>query len=212
MKKIIACISLVFAMSAGVTALAEVKYDNVENSVTPIGDGYTTVLIEKNATEDGAPKETVFVDQNDSCFESTTQFLLKNTELADGTYGLADGTYTVKMGGHATAAPISDTFTISSDEKITVNAEIMGREFAADGTYSIGCKATADLKNAAYLVITATKTTPADGEGGEATTITKTAYFPTNWSGTGEVNLGVKITKIPDYITDITVGLSNVNK
>lgn len=195
MKKIIACISLVFAMSAGVTALAAVEYDNVGNSVTPIGEGYKTVLIEKDATAD-APKETVFVDQNDSGFESSTSFLLKGNELTDGTY-------TVKMGGHATAAPISDTFTITSVVEKTTKMTIQNRvvdEIAK--TYQIGVFDTVVADDCQYVVVEATKTV------GEQTE-TKAGYFSTGFSGPGEVAFAAKIINIPDTVV-VEVSYSNI--
>ena len=110
MKKIIACISLVFAMSAGVTALAA-DADYVKDGNSYSGDipaGYTTVLIEKDAVGD-TPSEIVYVDQSDDDGLGTTvNFLLKGEKLADGTY-------TVKLGGHDTYDLTTKKFTISSE-------------------------------------------------------------------------------------------------
>ena len=193
MKKIIACISLVFAMSAGVTALADVEYDKDTNSVTPIGEGYKTVLIEKDATAD-APKETVFVDQNDSGFESSTDFLLKGDKLADGTY-------TVKMGGHETAAPISDTFIITSIKEKTVEMTIQNKVDDKDAdTYQIGVFDTVVANDCQYIVVEATRT---------ADSLTKYGYFETGFTGDGNVAFAAKITGIPDGV-NVKVSYTNV--
>ena len=193
MKKIIACISLVFAMSAGVTALADVEYDKDTNSVTPIGEGYKTVLIEKDATAD-ATKETVFVDQNDSGFESSTSFLLKGNELTDGTY-------TVKMGGHATAAPISDTFIITSFKEKTVEMTIQNKVDDKDAdTYQIGVFDTVVANDCQYIVVEATRT---------ADSLTKYGYFETGFTGDGNVAFAAKITGIPDGV-NVKVSYTNV--
>lgn len=185
MKKIIACISLVFAMSAGVTALAaDATYTKDTNDVAIDATGYTTVLIED------AADNIWYVDQNDSGLGSTAKFLMK----ADP----ADGTYTVTLGGSSTAAATTSTFTITSRQPIVKAVEVMGKEYAADGaTYSIGCKATATLEECAYVVVTAVKDSA-----------TKVAYYETNFTGEGEVNIGVKITDVPSDV-NVTVGLSD---
>ena len=98
MKKILACMSLVFVLSAGATALAA---ENVIDSGAYTKEGNTldvalagathknTILITKNGVSgsDGI----VFADQNDDTFVGvTTGFLLKGESLDPGTY-------TVKM-------------------------------------------------------------------------------------------------------------------
>ena len=188
MKKIIACISLVFAMSAGVTALAaDATYSDADNSASIDATGYTTVLIED------ASSNILYVDQNDSGLGSTAKFLLKGTDK------LADGTYTVKLGGSSTAAASTSTFTISSVQPVVKAAEVMGKELSADGeSYSIGCKAEATADECAYVVITAVK-------GG----VTKTVYKESGFSGEGDINLAIKITEIPEDV-EVTVGVSDI--
>ena len=186
MKKIIACISLVFAMSAGVTALAaDATYSDADNSASIDATGYTTVLIED------AADNIWYVDQNDSGLGSTAKFLMK----ADP----ADGTYTVTLGGSSTAAATTSTFTITSRQPIVKAVEVMGKEYAADGeSYSIGCKAEATADECAYVVITAVK-------GG----VTKTVYKESGFSGEGDINLAIKITEIPEDVK-VTVGVSDI--
>ena len=105
MKKIIACISLVFAMSAGVTAMAE-TVDNTDlaadNTVTVTPDvTYNTVLI---TNEDD---DIVYVNQNDEGYTASTAaaFLLKS----DAGYG----TYTMKRGSANGVALADVTLTVS---------------------------------------------------------------------------------------------------
>ena len=200
MKKIIACISLVFAMSAGVTALAA-DADYVKDGNSYSGDipaGYTTVLIEKDAVGD-TPSEIVYVDQNDDDGLGTTvNFSLKGEKLADGTY-------TVKLGGHDTDDLTTKKFTISSEPVATTPATIMGRvEYEneeGEARYKVGCKATVDLKNAAYVVLDVTNTD---------TKINNSISFSTNLSGDGSADIAIEIHNVPlNYVIN-TVGLGNV--
>ena len=91
MKKIIACISLVFAMSAGVTALAaDATYTKDGNSVSGFdATGYSTVLITEDRIDD--VDDIVYVNQDDSGLAGMTQFLIKD--------GAKDGKYKMKFGG-----------------------------------------------------------------------------------------------------------------
>lgn len=190
MKKIIACISLVFAMSAGVTALAaDTDYNKDDNSYSINATGYKTVLIED------ASKNILYVDQNDLGLSSAAKFLLK------GDTALADGTYYVTLGGHDTATAAKSSFTVSSIVPVSTPVEVMGKLVDEEkDVYSIGCKATATLNNAAYVVVTATK-------GSDS----KTVSYSTGWTGEGTANIGIKVTNVPEDI-NLTVGLSNVAK
>lgn len=190
MKKIIACISLVFAMSAGVTALAaDATYSEADNSASIDATGYTTVLIED------AEDTILYVDQNDSGLGSAAKFLLK------GANKLADGTYTVTLGGSSTLETTSTTFTVAARQPIVTDVTVMGKEVAADGqSYSIGCKAKTTLDKATYVVITAVQ----DANTANA----KTVYYPTNFTGEGDLDIAVKISEVPSNI-ELTVGLSD---
>lgn len=190
MKKIIACISLVFAMSAGVTALAaDADYVKDGNSYSGnISEGYTTVLIEKDAVGE-TPSEIVYVNQEGNGLGTAVNFLLKGDELADGDY-------TVTLGGSSTGQPIKSKFKV---KKVPVNTPVtvMGQLVAEDGTSQIGCKARTTAANAAYLVVTAVN----DG-------VTQTGYLETNFSGDGDLDLAIKITDIPKDTT-VTVYLTD---
>lgn len=196
MKKIIACISLVFAMSAGVTALADgATYDKDSNSVVDFNaNNYSTVLI----TADDYDDEIVYVNQDDSGFGSAADFLLKAGTDAK------DGDYTIKLGGASDGSTAIASFRISSIVPVTTPVEVMGKEVTKDAEgnkfYAVGCKATATLNNAAYVVVTATK-------GSDSRTVS----VPTGWTGEGTANIGIKVTNVPDGI-ELTVGLSNVVK
>lgn len=191
MKKILACISLVFAMSAGVTALAD-GYDESKNSYTVDATGYKTVLI----TSDN---DTLYVDQNDQGLGTGLECLLK------GATKLADGTYTVKLGGHDTDAPKTETFTISSEPVEKIRATIMGREESTNGegeaVYAVGCKATAVLNDAAYVVLNVTSNN---------TQVTKSISFSTGLTGDGSADLAIKVYNVPSNYVINTVGLGNV--
>ncbi|MBQ3124792.1 MAG: hypothetical protein IJC09_05170 [Clostridia bacterium] len=192
MKKIIACISLVFAMSAGVTALAaDATYsDDATNTVTMDTADYTTVLIED------AEENILFVDQNDSGFGSAAKFLLKGTEK------LAVGTYTVKLGGSSTAASTSTTFTVSSVTPNSIPMTITN-EKKNGNTYDYGWFATTDVEDCKFIAITA-------DNGSDA----KTVYFDSPFTGTGaegaEVAVAIKIKGAPEAsYGKISVALTN---
>ena len=193
MKKIIACISLVFAMSAGVTALAaDTDYNKDDNSYSVNATGYKTVLIKDDSNN------ILYVDQNDSGLGSVAKFLLK------GDTALADGTYSVTLGGHDTEAAKKSEFTVSSIVPVSTPVEVMGKEVTKDAegnnVYAVGCKATATLDNAKFVVITAVINDE-----------TKSVSYSTDWSGEGQANIGIKITDVPENV-ELTVGLSNVAK
>jgi hypothetical protein len=99
MKKIIACISLVFALSAGATALAAEVGDT---SYSVDATGKNTILIQ------AANDSIVYADQNDSGFGAAVNCLF-TTELAEGTY-------TVKMNTFEGDAS-STTFTVVAPGK-----------------------------------------------------------------------------------------------
>jgi hypothetical protein len=194
MKKIIACISLVFAMSLGATAMAsELPYSSADNSVTADGSEYTTVLITSESDD------IVYLDQDDSGLSATAKFLIK----ADA----VEGTYTVLLGGNSDGSTASHTFIIANEPdpvpEVTTTT-VLGKEYNEENTtYSIGCKAESVAVSACnYVVITATK-----GD------ITKTAYIDSGFtgSGDGEINVAVKITGVPSDV-DVTVGLSDISE
>lgn len=190
MKKIIACISLVFAMSAGVTALAaDATYTKDTNDVAIDATGYTTVLIED------AADNIWYVDQNDSGLGSTAKFLMK----ADP----ADGTYTVKMGGSKTGAAMSETeFVVSSEPEVEAKTVEMTltNQMEKDGSYDLGWFAELAVKDCGYIAITANGTE------------TKTVYFNSPFAATGEGDalVAVKIQGVPAAGKDkVSVSFTN---
>ena len=195
MKKIIACISLVFAMSAGVTALAaeEATYTKDGNSVSGFdANTYSTVLITEDRIDD--VDDIVYVNQEDSGLAGITQFLIKD--------GAKEGNYKMKFGGATNGEVKEYTFKISSEPVEKIQATIMGREESTndkgEAVYAVGCKATVTLDNAKYVVITAVK----DDK-------TESVTYSTGWSGEGVANIGIKVTDVPADV-ELTVGLSNV--
>lgn len=191
MKKIIACISLVFAMSAGVTAMAATTAEPSGNSsnngvsVTPDAT-YKTVLITKKDSSD-----IVYVDQNDSGYtaSSAANFLLK----ADAGYG----DYTLKMGG-SDSDSVTTEFSITPDESnVGTKADAIKLDSDND-TSTQGFKfENADLGTYKYLQFTATK----DGK-----TKSVTTEMGTTVTGEASANLAVKVTDVPDGVT-LTVSL-----
>lgn len=194
MKKIIACISLVFAMSAGVTAMAE-TVDNTDlaadNTVTVTSDAtYNTVLIIDNA--DG---KIVYVDQNDAGYAASAaaNFLLKS----DAGYG----TYTMKRGSNSGAT--FEDVTITIEEPYSGPIDMGEAEYVwnyADGARKdVGFKleAAESLTGLSKLIITATKN-------GEERSLTIDDAFPTI-SGAGAIDVAVKITQVP---VDVTLSVS----
>lgn len=190
MKKIIACMSLVFALSAGATALADVLdtsqvYDSSNNSLSVSGSGATnmnTVLITKDA-------DILFADQNDDTFSGVTKFLLKGSELKPGTY-------TVKMNNAKGTALTTNEFTISdaplSEMAITTEAFTYAKKDAqGKDVYDKGFKATnANLSGINYIAIT--NTTEGDSDQG------KTAYYSLGTTFTnGSASVAIRINNIP---------------
>ena len=116
--------SLVFALSAGATALAaeldtSQVYDSSENSLKVGLSGATemnTILITKG--NDTSDKGIVFIDQNDNTFSGVTKFFLKGESLDPGKY-------TVKMNNAKGTALTTNEFTISDEppKEIGISAE-----------------------------------------------------------------------------------------
>ncbi len=189
MKKILACMSLVFALSAGATALAvqldtSQVYDSSNNSLSVSGSGATnmnTVLITKDA-------DILFADQNDDTFSGVTSFLLKGDSLASGTY-------TVKMNNAKGTALTTNEFTISdapvSEMAITTEAFIYEKtDSKGNVVYDKGFKATnANLTGINYIAIT--NTTAGDSNEG------KTLYIQLDQTVNGMVNVAIRINDIP---------------
>lgn len=194
MKKILACMSLVFALSAGATALAAVG--DVNNAYIKDGNkldvdiaGATdknTVLITKNGTE--GSEGIVFADQNDDTFSGVASFLLKGDSLASGTY-------TVKMNNAKGTALTTNEFTISdapvSEMAITTEAFIYEKtDSKGNVVYDKGFKATnANLTGINYIAIT--NTTAGDSNEG------KTLYIQLDQTVNGMVNVAIRINDIP---------------
>ena len=184
MKKIIACMSLVFALSAGATALAvqldtSQVYDSSNNSLSVSGSGATnmnTVLITKDA-------DILFADQNDDTFSGVTSFLLKGKSLDVGTY-------TVKMNTKDGGEPTVNTFTISDEPLTDMAIDTQAFTYAkkdAQGkdVYDIGFKAeNANIKNIRYIAVTRRDN--------------KTAYYDFGSTITsGTANIAIRINNIP---------------
>lgn len=195
MKKIIACISLVFAMSAGVTALAAdtaTPGDNNSVDVT-LDTTYNTVLITKNDTGD-----TVYVNQDDTTgFATGSNFLLK--EGTDTNYG----EYTVKMGS-ASGATTTMSFEIV-DPNAAPEAITMTQAYTydtKDGKYDAGFTYEGSLDGYSNLVFNVTKTV-------DEVETTKTAIFglPTTFTGEGITDFAVRVVDIPNGVT-VTLGVA----
>lgn len=191
MKKIIACISLVFAMSAGVTALADEAVENTnlaaDNEVTVTSDAvYNTVLITDD--KDGI----VYLNQNDDGYTANeiANFLLKS----DAGYG----TYTMKRGVTGGAALDDVTITIADPSASTKPLDVTNRVDNGDGTYSIGCFASGlSSEDCTYIVISVTKDS-----------VTMSGSYATGITGESDVNLAVKITDISSEY-EVAVGTNS---
>ena len=184
MKKIIACMSLVFALSAGATALAvqldtSQVYDSSNNSLSVSGSGATnmnTVLITKDA-------DILFADQNDDTFSGVTSFLLKGDSLAPGTY-------TVKMNNAKGTALTTNEFTISDEppKEIGISAEAFKytkQDSQGNPVYDTGfIVKNEDLSNIHYVAVT----NPANG---------KTLYFEIS-NIQGIATVAIRINNIPE--------------
>lgn len=190
MKKIIACISLAFAMSAGATALAATTATPVEDdSVRVESDAvYNTVLIEHSTSN-----EIVYVNQNDEGYnEAALNFLIKANP--------AQGTYNVTLGKADGTAPIETTFEIADT---TPNVEIPkvydGVNEAGDRVVGFSLKTSENLSSYTKLYFTATK-------GGETKSVCVDPGLPTI-TGSSNIDILVEVTGVPEGVT-LTVGLS----
>ena len=194
MKKIIACLSLALAMVAGTTAMAAdpvANYDSANNKVSVSeADAYKTVLIVD------ALGNPVYIDQAENAFEATANFFIKANP--------AVGQYTVKLGGNGTVK--SATFTVSeaAEPPVVVSPMTWMAQVADDNgtTYSAGFTATAvNLNTVSKIAISKTV-------GG----VTQTAALNISdvWTtASGTVNLAVKVTNVPNEVTNLTVSFAN---
>ena len=197
MKKILACMSLVFALSAGATALAD---ENVIDKAY-IKDGnklgvslagateMNTILI----TKDGASGSNgiVFADQNDDTFNTVSEFLLKGDSLETGDY-------TVTMNKKDGGEPTVKSFSISNNEPQsemyikTVAFTYAKKDSQGNPVYDTGFTAeNANLTGMNYIAITnTTKDDPDEG---------KTAYFDLDTTLTNaSANIAIRINNIPE--------------
>ena len=194
MKKIIACLSLALAMVAGTTAMAApaANYDSANNKVTVSeANAYKTVLIED---AEGTP---VYIDQATDVFAATADFLIKANP--------DQGNYTVKLGGNGTVT--TATFTVSEADPAPqpVGEPMRWLAQVADDngtTYSAGFTAEAvNLNTVSKIAISKTV-------GG----VTQTAALNISdvWTtASGTVNLAVKVTNVPNEVTNLTVRFAN---
>ena len=197
MKKILACMSLVFALSAGATALAaeldtSKVYDSRENSLKVGLSGATyknTILITKD--NDTSNDGIVFVDQNDSTFSTVGTFLLKGESLAPGTY-------TVKMNNAEGNGFETKTFMVAEDAP--TDAQELTQSFRYDygsgenARYHVGFLGEGiNLSN--YKFIAVTNKTIDDND------YDKTIYYPIGATLNTPANVAVKINNIPNGVT-----------
>ena len=205
MKKILACMSLVFVLSAGATALAA---ENVIDSGAYTKEGNTldvalagathknTILITKNGVSgsDGI----VFADQNDDTFVNvTTGFLLKGESLAPGTY-------TVKMNNDLGTGFEEKTFTVAegAPDRVEVPNQAFTYEYFNKARnqyeYDAGFKVeNKDLTNVHYIAIT-------------NVTKDKTVYIALDGNYATNANVAIRINNIPKDVT-VSVALTATN-
>ena len=193
MKKIIACLSLALAMVAGTTAMAApaATYDSANNKVSVTeANAYKTVLIEDPA---GKP---VYIDQATDVFAATAEFLIKANP--------DQGNYTVKLGGNGTVTTATFTVSEAAEPPVVVSPMTWMAQVADDNgtTYSAGFTATAvNLNTVSKIAISKTV-------GG----VTQTAALNISdvWTtASGTVNLAVKVTNVPNEVTNLTVSFAN---
>ena len=191
MKKIIACISLVFAMSAGATALAATTAEpGSNNSVDVTNDAvYNTVLIEHSTT-----KDIVYVNQNDEGYTTAAvNFLLK----ANPEYG----TYNVTLGKTDGSAPVATTFEINDpNPDIVIPPAFDGVNASGERVVGFSLKTDRSLSAYTKLHFTATKAGETPGS------VTIDPNF-TTLSGESEVDVSVEVTGVPEGAT-LTVSLT----
>lgn len=189
MKKIIACISLVFVMSAGATALAATTATPGSDNDVSIGADavYNTVLIENS------DNDIVYVNQNDEGYtEAAVNFLLK----ADPGYG----TFNVTLGKADGSTPVRTSFEIADpNPDLVIPTAFDGVN--ADGERVVGFSLKTDRSLSAYtqLHFTATK-------GGKTGSVTIDPNF-TDLSGESDVDVSVEVTGVPEGVT-LTVSLT----
>ena len=131
MKKIIACISLVFALSAGATALAAEVGDT---SYSVDATGKDTMLIQ------ASNGSIVYADQNDSGFDAAVNCLF-TTELAAGTYTVkmntfegddSSTTFTVAAPGKDEADGVEEVSMTANTSKVVEHSDVKSVLFETD--------------------------------------------------------------------------------
>lgn len=187
MKKLVAAMSLIMALSAGVTAFAaDVTYESTDNQVTSdLAANYQTVLVTKAVAEgtELTAEDIVYMDQasSGSAFNAETQFLLK----ADP----APGEYVISFGGGNEET--SKTFYIGVGFAGDVKMTQAGDAEEVNGAYNIGYKAVVPIGvYKSVLVETAEK-------------IILGTALPTEMTGTGDVELAVQINGV-ENVHDIS--------
>lgn len=144
MKKLILSLSLVAALSAGVTVFAAETYDSEKNELSSdTASGKKTVLVTK-ASENVGVDDIVYIDQADGTFNAGVSFLLK-ANPTEGEYkvSFSDGENTT-----------SKTFYIGWQELDSdVKMDAVGEAEEVTGGWGKGYTATVKAGNCKSVII-----------------------------------------------------------
>lgn len=187
MRRIVVVMIAAIVLSSGASAYAEVSYDTDRHAVYNDEAGYRTIIV----TEQENEENILYIDQNDSGFDTAIGFLLKIPVKA--------GTYTVRIGdgSNVKSEYFSITETDAAGERTMTRIADMndGRVgFTIENVYIDSYKS---------IKVTYTK----DGQ-------TVTLGYPLSellraGSVSGKVNFGLQINDVPgDARENIEVSLS----
>lgn len=192
MKKIIACLSLVLAMS--VSSAMAATYSGSNNSVDVAeADGYKTVLITNPSGE------YVYVDQADSAFTAAANFMLKSNAAT------AYGEYTITLGGGEGANAtykftIADPSSVVPENKVFLATPTAKSEADASGNFTYGYKLdNVNLSDYSYFTFTVYNW-DTDSIG--------TGYIEIGGTYDAAANIALTITDVPANVTLKSVGVT----
>lgn len=153
MKKSLICTMTLAAMLFSAATSYAATYDSEGDKVTTASAANKKAVIIVKGGTDTVPTgdNIVYVNQANSAFDATTEFLIKNSD-AD-----MDGLYTVMLGGD-NAVPVKEIFRIGMSEdagdlRMTLIEGDTGFSTNADGSKNYGYKATAESGTAYQSVI-----------------------------------------------------------
>lgn len=178
MKKTLVCMAVLCAMMSAATASYAASYNTQENKVTSTAasDNKAVIIVKGDESTVPADDNIVYVNQTNTSFGATADFLIKSSP--------AEGLYTVMYGG--TGSKTTETFYIGvGDLAGDTQMELVGSSAftGTDGktTYSMGYTATVNVADYKSVIIKKSDNTYMG------------CNIPTALEGDGTVKIGIQI-------------------